>query len=160
MTNSDLAGWLLAIRTAPTIEALEAGFMAYLRTPDGWPLTLPKARSRALRQAVDARGWELVAQDPLGHMVPRITRKPSSFRATYRGETFHGGTWGNGAGYRWALAGLVGWVQQVGEFASRHDARTVVDWVLFGMPHRALRICRALAKDQSVIIIVHQPSEE
>lgn len=140
-----IAAWLEPVRTAPTIAALESAFSACIAGPDG-PWQFTSSRKRALQRAVEQRGWELVAQDPQGERVPRIVRKPHSFRGTtYRGQRYPSGTWQNGAGYRWITEDLTDWVQRIGEFADPELAHHLIADVLFGMPHRALKRIHAAA---------------
>ena len=97
-----------------------------------------KARYEALKREVEKRGWELVSESPIGWKVPRLKLRGHQYTATMGTESYKTGHWGNGAGYRYAMYYLEEWVKKHGKYRSHNKATAVVDWVIFGMPHRAL----------------------
>jgi hypothetical protein len=140
MTRTEREAWLAPVLAASSIDAIEAAFYVCTHTDDGRYNDLPEPLWRALEAAVETSGWALVNLDPMGAWVPRIVKKPHSFRGTtFLGHRFPSGVWGNGPGYRWVYADLVYWVQQVGKFPDPKTARLLIEWVIYGMPHRALR---------------------
>lgn len=139
-----MEAYIGALATAPDLETLETRFQALHRTPEGQWQELPAQVDRQVRQALEQRGWALIDAHPRGERVPKIVRKPSSFRGTrYRGHTFVSGTWGNGPGYRWTKANLEHLVQRVGEFDDLRWVENFVAWILSGFPHRALAMLLA-----------------
>lgn len=98
-----------------------------------------RARKKALMAAVEQRGWELVQSSPVGWKIPRLRFRGAQCVATIREESYKTGHWGNGPGYRYAMHYLREWVKKAGRYRKQAVADSVVDWVLFGMPHRALR---------------------
>src|SRR4029453_10959277 len=147
LSPAELHAWVGPLQAATSLETLEAAWHALLQRPGYWDLPAPA--DRALHAVLEHCGWRVVEADEHGAMIPRIVRTPARFRGTYRGQRFTSGPWGNGAGYRWAKQALIGWVQRVGGLPTRQQAEKIVDWVLVGMPPRALAVRRHMSERAS-----------
>lgn len=110
-----------------------------------WLANHDKCRGRKekpLRAAIETRGWQLVDQHPHGKRIPKVRIKGTHFEAEYMGKTFRSGYWQNGPGYRWCKVETEEWIFRVGNFRKRQLSDVIMFWVLYGMPHRALRALR------------------
>ena len=97
-----------------------------------------------LLAVMNERGKELVRQSPLGRFVPiRLDRgRGCSRRYSLLGKIHQTGSWGNGAGYRWTMAGLESDLDSNLKRAGLRSTRIrklILEWALCGWPHRALR---------------------
>jgi len=106
---------------------------------------LNKRAQWRLRQAIASAGRELVSKSPYTRYVPMRLDKGKGCSRRYRlnDKIFYTGTWGNGPGFRWAMADLRkafdSELRCLG-FRSKLMRRTLIDWALYGYPHRALEI--------------------
>lgn len=134
---------LVAVKTAQTTIELERAWQRFnRRVPFDNRYHRPRSQDardeKQILEAIEQRGWRMVRRHPQGWRIPRIQRRGNSYRASLNRKEYRTGTWGNGAGFRWALEHMVLWVKEVSNFRTRDKASTVVEWVIYGMPHRAL----------------------
>ena len=95
------------------------------------------------RWAGNARAAEIASAGRWGHLLPIRLDKGTGCSQRWKigDETFHTGTWGNGGGYRWAMADRDAWAKRKfaegGVPAKRIDL--AVSWLSSGYRWRTLR---------------------
>lgn len=124
------------IAKAYTPAEIEAAFQA-ARKPFG------QTPARVYRACI-ARTYAIAGSVPRGELLAVRLDKGTgcSRRYAVAGEIYKTGSWGNGPGRRWAMAGFEEWyranLQAAGIAADR--AEEIADWVRSGYPWRALLI--------------------
>lgn len=101
-----------------------------------------------LRQACNERAIKIAPRLKRGHLlaIRRDKRKGNSRRYEVNGQPYHTGTWGNGAGFRWAMAGFEQWYERLlreGGLRSKQKIETIISWARDDYLWRSLRTLKA-----------------
>lgn len=104
----------------------------------------PGADHFQLRQACNARAIEIAPRFKRGHLlaIRKDKRAGRSRRYAVGSQRYHTGTWGNGAGFRWVMAGFESWYGRLlreGGLRSKQKIETIVSWVRNDYYWRSLR---------------------
>lgn len=106
---------------------------------------LTRRDEHGIWRACKRRTYEIAPMLRRGNLLPRRVDKGTGCSARYEmaGETYRTGRWGNGAGYRYCIAGFEEWA--IARFRrsglrSERKMRNMLDWVLGGYPWRALKM--------------------
>lgn len=97
-----------------------------------------------LRQACNARAIEIAPGFKRGHLlaIRKDKRKGNSRRYVVHGQPYHTGTWGNGAGFRYAMYGFSQWYEGLLRKAgvrSKRKIETIIEWATDDYLWRSLR---------------------
>lgn len=141
--EEDIASYLQWIARAKDCNHLETLFQSYISTYParrvrGTYYKFRHPKEKEIRAAIEKRGWELVQLHPKSKRIPKLVWK-GQWTVEYYGETYKAGRGQNSAGVRYVWAGLECWVMRVGKWRNKDTCRAVLDWLRYGMPHRALR---------------------
>lgn len=98
----------------------------------------------ALRRACNERAREIAPRCRRGHLLAlRLDKgRGSSARYVVDGKVYKTGTWGNGAGYRWAMADFERWYEgllRAGGLRKDLKIKLIIEWAREGYLWRALR---------------------
>jgi hypothetical protein len=122
-----------------TAAEIEKVFQANIKGPR------TKKHDRELYRACNARAAAIAPRARLGHLLPIRTDKGNGCSARYKiaGEEYYTGTWGNGAGYRYAMVDFQKWAERKMRDAglrSNNKITAIIDWSLAGFRWRSLRL--------------------
>lgn len=127
----------MSLADCMTPQSIERFFQRGIRGT----LSLPHYR---LRRECSERAAEIAPRLRRGHLLAVRADKGAGNSARYvvAGEQYRTGTWGNGAGYRWAMADFEKWYEHLlrrGGLRSARKIALIIDWVRSDYLWRALR---------------------
>ena len=98
---------------------------------------------RLLQSACNARAYELAATCKRGKLLAvRLGKRTGcSARFVVDGEQYRTGTWGNGPGYRYAMAGFESWYEKKlreSGLRSKRKIELIISWFREGYVWRSL----------------------
>ena len=125
------------LRARETPQQIERLFQAEIKKTPG-------ANHFQLRQACNARAIEIAPRFKRGHLlaIRKDKRAGNSRRYAVNGQPYHTGTWGNGPGFRWAMADFEKWYERLlreGGLRSKRKIETIISWARDDYLWRSLR---------------------
>lgn len=134
MGDADYREGLNACNTPRQIERL---FQAEIKKTPG-------ENHFQLRQACNARAVEIAPRLKRGHLlaIRKDKRSGNSRRYAVNGQLYQTGTWGNDAGYRYAMHFFEKWYERLlreSGLRSKRKIETIISWVRDDYLWRSLR---------------------
>lgn len=130
---------------AATVSDIERVFISAVRKKNYITRTHKERNEiEELRRRCNERAVEIAPRLRRGYLLAtrRDKGKGNSRKYTVNGQRFSTGTWGNGAGYRWAMADFERWYERLlreGGLRSKRKIGSIIDWTRSGYLWRALR---------------------
>lgn len=137
VTKSESTEYAEGLSVCETPQQIESFFQAGIKGK-------PFESHYELRRACNERAIEIAPRFKYGHLlaIRKDKRTGRSRRYEVNGQSFHTGTWGNGAGFRWAMVSFEQWYEGLlreGGLRSQRKIETIISWAREDFLWRSLK---------------------